>query len=370
MQGRLTSHHTLVIIGQAWDLRGVRRKEQSMEPQRIRVMIVNVTGYTGAELARLLARHPMIEVVAVTGRSSAGQRLRATFPHLREIDQQILAEALPEVDVAFLALPHHASAEAAPPLLERGTKVIDISADFRLRDRAIYEQWYGAHPAPDFLPLAVYGLPELHREEIRSARLVGNPGCYPIASILALAPALRAGIVAPRVLIDAKSGVSGAGRTLKLESHFSEVNESVSAYGLEGHRHMPEIAQELRQVAGGEVLVTFIPHLIPMTRGIFATCYGELLQDMTTDQVRALYQEFYAHEPFVRIVETPPATKHVFGSNYCHIYPMVEARSRRLIVLSVIDNLVKGASGQAIQNMNIMMGLPETTGLDTLPIYP
>jgi len=338
----------------------------------MRVGIVNVTGYTGAETARLLARHPAIEVAWVTGRSEAGKRLATVFPHLQEIDQTIVPEPGEEVDVAFLALPHHAAGEMARPLLDRGIRLIDLSADFRLRDLAVYEEFYGSHPAPDLLPQAVYGLPEVYRREIRAAKLVANPGCYPTASILALLPALREGIIAPGIVVDAKSGVSGAGRTLALSSHFSEVNESVRAYGLDGHRHMPEIRQELQAAYGnrGQVRLTFIPHLIPMTRGILATAYADLTVDWPGERVRALYQEFYAKEPFVRVVAEPPQTKQVWGSNYCYVYPTVDRRTRRLIVVSVIDNLVKGAAGQAIQNMNLMLGLPETMGLEALPIYP
>ncbi len=341
----------------------------------MRVAIVNATGYTGAELVRLLARHPDVTVVAATGRSEAGRRLRQVFPHLRDADQDVLADVAGEVDVAFLALPHHASAEAAPAFAERGAKIIDISADFRLRDLAVYEQWYGKHPAPGLLSGAVYGLPELHRDEIRKAGIVGNPGCYPTASILALAPALREGMIRPSVIIDAKSGVSGAGRSLKLESHFSEVDESVTAYALDGHRHQPEIAQELGVVwsrggGQGQPAVTFIPHLIPMTRGILATCYADLAGDWPVEKIRDAYRAFYASAPFVRVVDSPPATKHVWGSNYCFIYPTVDRLTGRLVVLSVIDNLVKGASGQAVENMNLMFGLPETRGLEALPVYP
>jgi len=278
-------------------------------------------------------------------------------------------------DVVFLALPHHASAEAAPPFVEQGAKVIDLSADFRIRDLSVYEQWYGAHPTPGLMPKAVFGLPELHRDAIRQAQIVGNPGCYPTASILALAPALQAGLVTPRVIVDAKSGVSGAGRSLKLESHFSEVDENVTAYGLDGHRHQPEIAQEMtvawqRGGGKGSVSLTFLPHLIPMTRGILATVYADLAHETTIEQVRELYRSFYANEPFVRVVETPPSTKQVWGSNYCFVYPVIDKRTDRLIVISVIDNLVKGAAGQAVQNLNLVCGLPETMGLEALPVYP
>jgi N-acetyl-gamma-glutamyl-phosphate reductase len=341
----------------------------------IRVAIVNVTGYTGAELMRILSRHPEVKVVAATGRSDAGKALRQVFPSLRSVDREIVPGVTDTVDVVFLALPHHASAEAAPPFVAQGAKIIDLSADFRISDVAVYEQWYGAHPLPQLLGKAVYGLPELHRAEIKGAQIVGNPGCYPTASILALAPALQAGIISPRVIVDAKSGISGAGRSLKLDSHFSEVDENVTAYGLAGHRHMPEIAQELtvawqRGGRSGDVILTFIPHLIPMTRGILAAAYADLTAEVSDEQIRRLYSDFYAAEPFVQVTDAPPSTKQVWGSNFCFVYPVLEKRTGRLIVISVIDNLVKGAAGQAVQNMNLVCGLPETTGLEALPYYP
>jgi N-acetyl-gamma-glutamyl-phosphate reductase len=333
---------------------------------------VNVTGYAGAETARLLAAHQGVRIAWVTGRSEAGKQLADVFPHLREIDQAIAAEPGEPVDLAILALPHHAAAEIAGSLLDQGTRLVDISADFRIRDLALYEEFYGHHPAPALLGEAVYGLPEVYRERIRGARLVANPGCYPTASILALLPVLREGIIDGSLIVDAKSGVSGAGRTLSLSSHFSEVDESVRAYGLDGHRHWPEMLQEM-QVAAGEkmrIRLTFTPHLIPMTRGILATAYGELAAGWSPERVRALYQDFYAGESFVRVVSQPPHSKQVWGSNFCHIYPTVDHRTGRLIVISVIDNLVKGAAGQAVQNMNLMLGLPETMGLEGLPLYP
>lgn len=337
-----------------------------------RVGIVNVTGYAGAELARLLARHPAVRLVSVTGRSAAGQTLGSVYPHLASLGLTITAD-LDEVDVAFLALPHHAAAEITPPLLARGTRVIDISADFRLRDQRVYERWYGPHPCPDLLPRAVYGLPELHRRRIREADLVANPGCYPTTSILGLAPIID--IVDPDVIVDAKSGISGAGRTLKLHLHYAEAAESTSAYGLDGHRHQPEIAQELNALrraggAAGELALTFVPHLVPMTRGILATCHARLLEPLDQQALRERYQRFYADEPFVEIAEAPPTTKQVYGSNRCVIYPTINPQTGRAVVISCLDNLVKGAAGQAVQNMNLMLGLPETSGLEAPPIYP
>ncbi len=352
----------------------------------VRVGIINVTGYAGAELARLLYVHPEARLTSVSGRSAAGKTLADVFPHLASYDLTI-GEELDEVDFAFSALPHAASAEAVAPLVRDGVPVVDISADFRLRDPREYAEWYGQeHPAPDLLSRAVYGLTELNREAVQSSRLIANPGCYPEGALLALAPAVKEGIVGPELIIDSKSGVSGAGRTVGLAYHFAEANESVSAYGLGGHRHLPEIVQELaamwpRRVGEGQEpgglpapqpRVTFTPHLIPMTRGLLSTCYGSLVQGTVRNGEEALdlYREFYKGEPFVRVVDAPPATKQVSGSNACLVYPTVDLRTGRLVVVSVIDNLVKGAAGQAIQNMNAMLGLPETAGLETPAVYP
>lgn len=351
----------------------------------IRIGVVNVTGYAGAELARLLYAHPQARLAAVTGRSEAGKRLADVFPHLARYDLAIEPEIGASIDFAFSALPHAASAAACAPLVRAGVPVVDISADFRLKDAREYAQWYGvAHPAPELLPQAAYGLTELNREAVKSARLVANPGCYPESALLALAPAVRAGIIEPDVIIDSKSGVSGAGRGLSLTTHLGEAGESVSAYGLQGHRHLPEIVQELSGMwrlpespaPSGPPSVTFIPHLIPMTRGILSTCYARLVPgslpngDKAKEAVRDLYREFYQGEPFVRVADAPPATKQTRGSNVCLLYPTVDTRAERLVVVSVLDNLVKGAAGQAVQNMNAMLGLPETTGLDMPAVYP
>ena len=345
----------------------------------VRVGIINVTGYAGAELARLLYAHPEAQLTGVSGRSAAGKPLADVFPHLASYDLTI-TEELGDVDFVFSALPHAASAEALAPLVRTGVPVVDISADFRLRDPQEYAQWYGQeHPAPELLSRAAYGLTELNREAVQSSRLVANPGCYPEGALLALAPAVKEGIVGPELIIDSKSGVSGAGRSVDLAYHFAEANESVSAYGMGGHRHLPEIVQELAAMwPGGEapepprLRVTFTPHLVPMTRGILSTCYGTMVQGTVRsgEEARELYREFYKGEPFVRVVESPPATKQVSGSNMCLVYPTVDTRTERLVVVSVIDNLVKGAAGQAVQNMNAMLGLPETTGLESPAVYP
>ena len=336
------------------------------------VGVLNVTGYAGAELARILARHPAVDLVEVTGRSAAGEPLARSFAHLAELGMTI-GDHVEEAEICFSALPHHASAEAAAELLSEGRKVIDISADYRLHDEDVYRTWYGEHPAPSYLDEAVYGLPELHGADVKAARLVANPGCYPTASILALAPV--AACIEPDVIVDAKSGISGAGRSFSLSvNHYSEINESCQPYGLEGHRHQPEIAQELNELrakAGLDpVQLTFVPHLVPMTRGILATCYARLTRPLSAEEVMAEYRSFYRDQPFVRVVEQPPATKHVWGSNFCFICPTLSPQTGRLVVTACLDNLVKGAAGQAVQNMNLMLGLDETLGLEALPIYP
>lgn len=344
---------------------------------KIKVGIINVTGYAGIELARLLFRHPDVELISVTGRSLAGKALSNAFPHLADTDL-IIEEKLAEVDLAFSAMPHLESAREVLALLNRGMRMIDISADFRLKDAGAYLNWYGVtHPCPELLHRAVYGLPELHRDEIRSADLIANPGCYPTGAILALAPAVKAGLVSEDIIIDSKSGISGAGRSLSLKTHYAEANEDVSAYALGGHRHLPEMVQELGLLSTGpQPEIVFVPHLIPMTRGILTTAYAKLMPGKisTEEQGKAyilnLYREFYRNEPFVRIIEDAPHTKYTCGNNFCFICPSVDTRTGRLIMVSVIDNLVKGAAGQAIQNMNLMLGLGETTGLLATAVYP
>lgn len=350
----------------------------------IKVGIINVTGYAGAELARLLYNHPEAQITSVTGRSEASKKLADVFPHLASYDLTIEPELTGSVDFAFSALPHAASAEACAPLVRAGVPVVDISADFRLHDAAEYSEWYGVpHPATDLLPQAVYGLPELYRDAIKKTRLVANPGCYPESALLALAPAVKAGIIAPEIIIDSKSGISGAGRGLALNLHLGEAGESVSAYGLNGHRHLPEIVQELAAMwppveapRPSTPKVTFTPHLVPMTRGILSTCYatiwpGDLPSgDAGVAALRDIYRDFYKDEPFVRVVGAPPATKHTRGNNMCLVYPTLDVRTDRLVVVSVLDNLVKGAAGQAIQNMNLMLGFPEAMALDTPAVYP
>ncbi|MCL2140905.1 MAG: N-acetyl-gamma-glutamyl-phosphate reductase [Dehalococcoidia bacterium] len=344
--------------------------------KKVRVGIVNITGYVGVELARLLFLHPQVEIASVSGRSSAGKKVGEVFPHLSLIDLEITSE-IAEVDIAFVALPHKESAPVVVSLLNKGIRVIDISADFRLKDNTLYPEWYGfIHPAPELLSEAVYGLPELYRNEISGARLVANPGCYPTSAILALAPLAKNSLIGNHVIIDSKSGVSGAGRSPSLKTHYCETNESISAYALEGHRHLPEIEQELAYfMHGTKPVATFVPHLTPMTRGILTTTYASLntkqiSESFDTESLKTLYGDFYQDEPFIKIVSSPPSSKQVWGSNMCLIYPTIDKRTNHTVIVSTIDNIVKGAAGQAVQNMNIMLALPETTGLESLAIYP
>lgn len=347
----------------------------------IRVGVAGATGYTGIELVRILSRHPGVRLVAGTSEQYQGRALEEVFPHLgggvglpalEPLDPGRLAAAC---DAVFLALPHGVAGSVVPALLAGGVRVIDLGADFRLRDPEAYRTWYAHEPAPAaLLEEAVYGLPELYRQRIPGARLVANPGCYPTSCALAAAPLLRAGLVETRgIVFDSKSGVSGAGRGVSLGVHFSEVNENLKAYSVAGaHRHTPEIEQTLSDLAGEPVRVTFTPHLVPMTRGILTTAYFQLREEASRERVWEVFREFYRGEPFVR-VRPPgslPQTKEVWGSNRCDIGVEVDARTGRVVVVAAIDNLVKGASGQAVQNLNLLFGLDETLGLEALPVYP
>jgi len=341
---------------------------------QIRTGLINVTGYIGAELARLLCQHPQVELVTVTGRSAAGQKLGDVFPNFTGTNYIIKAELDSEIDMAFSALPHKSSVDVVPSLLKQGIRVVDASADFRLKNAGEYSKWYGfTHPSPELLREAVFGLPELHQSEIASASLVANPGCYSTGAILALAPIVKEGLIYPDIVVDSKSGVSGAGRTLSLTTHYSEANEDICAYSLEGHRHLPEIEQELKALNQSfSPSITFVPHLVPMTRGILSTCYAKLAdsRQLTADSLKQLYREFYKHAPCVQVTTEPPHTKHVWGTNFCLIYPTVDSKTARIVVISCLDNLVRGGAGQAVQNMNLMFDLPETTGLEALAVYP
>ncbi len=341
---------------------------------KIRAGIINVTGYLGAELARLLGQHPHVKLVTVTGRSAAGQGLADVFPSFATTDYTIEDELDADVDIAFSAMPHGSSIDVVPSLSRRGIRVVDASADFRLKNAAEYYKWYGfIHPSPNLLRQAVFGLPELHHESIASASLVANPGCYSTGAILALAPLIKARVIRPDIIVDSKSGLSGAGRTLSLNTHYSEVNEDTCAYSLEGHRHLPEMEQELKELDPSvSPSITFVPHLVPMTRGILSTCYVKPTHGhrLTVNKLRQLYRQFYRHAPFVQVTTQPPHTKQVWGTNFCLICPTRNRKTGRLIVISCLDNLVKGGAGQAVQNMNLMFGLPETAGLEALAIYP
>ena len=342
----------------------------------VEVGIVGGTGYTGAELLRLLGRHPDARVRLLTSRQEAGKRADAFFPQLRGLVGDLTfvepnVEALAGCQAVFFATPHGAAMQLAPKLLERGVKVLDLSADFRLRDPAVFRQWYKLdHAAPQLLDEAVYGLPEVHRDALRGARLVACPGCYPTAVQLGFLPLVENQFVLMSSLIaDCKSGVSGAGRELKATSLFAEAAESFKAYGVGGHRHLPEIEQELGRAAGEDVSVTFVPHLVPMNRGIHATLYADLEREV---DVQRLYEMRYSDEPFVDVLPAGehPETRSVRGANHCRIAIHRPGGGRRVVVLAVIDNLTKGAAGQAVQCFNVMFGLPETAGLDAIALWP
>jgi N-acetyl-gamma-glutamyl-phosphate reductase len=343
----------------------------------IRIGVVGASGYTGAELVRLLAHHPGAEVGLLTAERQAGKPLGVVFPHLAALDLPdlvTLAEAdWGQLDLVFCCLPHGTTHEVVLGFPEP-LKVIDLSADFRLSDPEAYARWYGhPHRAPQLQGEAVYGLTELARESIRDARLVANPGCYPTAAQLPLVPLLEAGqIGADDIIIDAKSGVSGAGRAATEANLFAEVAEGIHAYGVAGHRHAPEIEQGLSRAAKREVVVNFTPHLVPMNRGILATIYVKLADGTTADDLRETLRKRYAEEPFVGIVPVgvAPATRHVRGSNHCLIGVFPDRVPGRAILFAALDNLVKGASGQAVQNMNVMCGFPETAGLEQEPLFP
>ncbi|HXR29577.1 MAG TPA: N-acetyl-gamma-glutamyl-phosphate reductase [Solirubrobacterales bacterium] len=327
-----------------------------------RVLVAGASGYTGALAAQIVWRHPKLELVAVTSRSDAGKRLNRLYPRYRvplELTELDL-EQLDDVDTAIVAYPHGASAPAVAALRAAGALVVDLSADFRLRDLAAYERWYGEHGAPELLEDAVYGLTELYREELREAKLVATPGCYPTASLLALAPLAERSLLAD-VVIDAKQGVSGAGRGGGDAMHYVSMDENAFAYKTEGHRHRPEIEQELAAL-GRPTPVTFVPHLLPLDQGELTSCYVQTSEPLSKDEVQALYRERYDGEPFVHFVDAPPGLRDVRGTNECHVYVTVEERGR-VLAFSAIDNLWKGASGQGVQNLNLMLGLDETEGL-------
>ncbi len=342
----------------------------------VKIGIVGGTGYTGAELLRLLVRHPGVSLEVVTSRGEAGKPVADLFPHLRgQLDLHFSApefSQLSRCDLVFFATPNGTAMQQVPDLLRAGVRVIDLAADFRLKDAQLWERWYGQpHACPELLGEAVYGLPECHREAIRQARLIANPGCYPTAITLGFLPLLEQGLIATDSLIaDAKSGVSGAGRKASLHLLMAEMGESFRAYGVNGHRHHPEIVQNLSQVAGTPVGLTFVPHLVPMIRGIQATLYAQLRTPVR--DLQALYEERYAEEPFVDVMPAGahPDTRTVRGSNTCRLAIAEPGAQGTVVVQSVIDNLVKGAAGQAVQNMNLMLGFEETTALRSPALLP
>lgn len=345
----------------------------------LKVAIVGASGYTGLELIRILHMHPEAAVTCVTSEQSAGKRISEVFPSLRDRCDLLLENLEPvrvaeKTDFIFTALPHKAAMEVVPTFLKLGKRVVDLSADYRLKDAREYACWYEPHLNPENLKKAVYGLPELRRARIAGADLVANPGCYPTSIILGLAPLLKKKLIDPASIIaDSSSGVSGAGRSAKVDNLFCEVNDGFKAYAVGGlHRHIPEIEQELSLLAGKKTVISFTPHLVPMDRGILSTVYAMPVGPVSTSELLKIYRDFYKGEPFVRVLPEGcfPSTSHVRGSNFCDIGLTVDERTGRVIVVSAIDNLVKGASGQAVQNMNIMNGFPENMGLEGLALFP
>jgi N-acetyl-gamma-glutamyl-phosphate reductase len=344
----------------------------------IRVGIVGASGYTGVELARLLCGCAGVSLTVATSRQYKGKHLAEVYPSLAGLVDIVCEDVQGEelagrADLFFTAVPHQTAMDIVPTLLRAGKKVVDLSADFRLHDAAVYETWYQEHTAKEYLAEAVYGLPELYRREIAAARLVANPGCYPTSVILGLAPLLRAGMVElSSIIVDSKSGTSGAGRAAQTGTLFCEVNEGFKAYKVGAHRHTPEMEQEISLLSREAVSISFTPHLLPISRGILSTIYATLSRPVTDAEVYNLYRDFYNEDFFVRLCDagTFPATQFVRGSNFCDIGLKVDRRTGRVVVLAAIDNLVKGAAGQAVQNMNVMCGLPETAGLMTVPLFP
>jgi N-acetyl-gamma-glutamyl-phosphate reductase len=327
-----------------------------------RVLVAGASGFTGALAAQIAWRHPRLQLVAVTSRSEAGTRLDALYPRYRvplELTELDL-DRIEGVDAAIVAYPHGVAAPTVAALREQGILVVDLSADFRLRDPATYERWYGEHGAPDLFGQGVYGLTELYREELRGAKLVATPGCYPTASVLGLAPLAEKGLLAD-VVVNAMQGVSGAGRGGGDAMHYASMDENAFAYKTEGHRHRPEIEQELAAL-GSPAPVVFVPHLLPLDQGELATCFAQVTEPISKEEVQALYRERYAGEPFIRVVDGPPGLRDLRDTNNCHVYVTV-AEGGRVLAFSAIDNLWKGASGQGIQNLNLMLGLDETEGL-------
>ncbi len=340
------------------------------------VGVVGATGYTGIELVRLLVQHPDISLKIVTSRSNQGERYSSLYPSFDGIfDEELQSvEALSDadLDLVFLALPHRVSMDFVKEYGLEKFRIVDLSGDFRLKSAETYETWYEKeHSCPDYIYSAAYGLPELNRDKIRNADLVANPGCYPTASILALAPLIDRGLIRPdSIVVDSKSGVTGAGSTPKETTHFPNLFGNFFAYGLMRHRHTPEMEQMLGRLSDEEIRIQFTPHLLPIDRGILSTTYSQPVRDTSAEEVRELYLSYYEKEYFVRVVDTPPTVKNVRGSNFCDLYATYDERTGRVITIGVIDNLVKGAAGQAVQNMNLMFRLIEKSGLEHPPLNP
>ena len=344
---------------------------------KVTVAVIGASGYSGLELVRLLSQHPQVKITAVTSERYAGQPMDRLFPSLLPQLNTTLEPLQPEkivrkADFIFTALPHKEAMAVIPFFIDAGRKVVDLSADFRFKDCSLYEKWYQKHTAPHLLKTAVYGLPEINRSKIKSATLVANPGCYPTGALIPLFPLIKEGLISQQnIIIDSKSGVSGAGRSLNVSSLFCEASESFKAYSVARHRHQPEIEEQLSLSAKKPLAITFVPHLVPMNRGILSTIYADLKKPLRPDEIRTVFKKHYGKEKFVRIFPDGllPQTGWVRGSNYCDLGFVLGGR-KKLIIISAIDNLVKGAAGQAIQNMNIMLGIKEDTALEQIPLYP
>lgn len=342
----------------------------------IQIGIIGSTGYTGSELVRILKNHPEAEIAVITSESHAGERFSDIHSHFQGIEDQVLVRAEdinPDaLDVVFFALPHGVSMSYARQFRDADFKIVDLSGDFRLASPEVYEAWYNkSHVFPEGFERAAYGLPELFREDIRKADLVANPGCYPTSAILGVAPLLAAGLIDPEnIIVDSKSGITGAGVKAKPTTHYSNVSDNFKAYGLKTHRHTIEIQEKLAALGNNGTTVQFTPHLLPVDRGILSTIYTKPTESVTEEKVKSVYEEYYAGEPFIRLRKVPPSIKEVRGSNYCDLFVTYDERTNRIITLSVIDNLVKGAAGQAVHNMNLMLGLEEKTGFLAVPLSP
>ena len=345
----------------------------------IKAGIIGSTGYAGAEIVRLLMGHPEVEIRWYGSRSYIDKKYADIYQNMFQIVEDVcrddnLAKLADEVDVIFTATPQGFCASMLDDEILSKVKIVDLSADFRIKDVSVYEKWYGIeHKSPQYIEEAVYGLCEVNREKIRGARLIANPGCYTTCSILSLYPLVKEGLIDnSSIIIDAKSGTSGAGRGAKVDNLFCEVNENMKAYGVTGHRHTPEIEEQLGYAAGEEIVLNFTPHLVPMNRGILVTAYASLAKEVTYEEVKAVYDKYYENEKFVRVLEKDvcPQTKWVEGSNYLDVNFKIDPRTKRIVVMGALDNLVKGAAGQAVQNMNLIFGLEESTGLNLVPMFP